>query len=1169
MKPIIRLSAVLLLILTSACEREAELPATASEAYAEAVADFYAGIAALQAGEAGLAESSFSRVTELAPGEPGGWANLALTALARRQPDAASTAIGRALELAPDHPRLNLIAALVARDRGRTDAALSHLRTAVGPDSANIRAVFLLAQLLERQGGPESLDEAGRLLDRILASSPGNLLALLERARLAALGGASREVLDALDRLEEEAGVRAAAEQQVQAVREAVATESPERTATAIARLETRLQPLGLYRDNRDALRIAAGGADVMLTSFVRLPVPPARSAAPDLDVAFVPESLSVGEGPWDWVRGLWLGEEIPVALIAANSRQIGIGVSLDRVELFEFPGGGSPAQLPAAALAFLDYDYDFAVDLAFAGPGGIRLIRQASIGTFVDVTDQAIPAPVSDGDYAGVWAADLDMEGDMDLVLARTNGEPLVLWNQGDDRFEPGTEFVGVRALRELAWADLDADGDPDAALIDATGRLHVYINRRFRTPRFEPRPIPDSLGDARAVAVADLDRDGVLELVLLQADGTVRRVSVAEGGEWSSTVLTQWPEFDAPDVGYARLFLPDLDNNGDLDLLVSDNTAAEAWLTTPEGPRPQQSVEARVTDVADLSGEGRLDLVGVGPSGTPSLFTNEGGQDYYSTTLSPRAARALGDRRINSFGIGGEIEIRAGVLYQKQPISAQTVHFGMGEHAELDVARITWPNGTVQAEFGVPATNEAVTALQRLKGSCPWVFAHDGSGVQFVTDFLWRTALGLRINAQGDASVIHAEDWIRIRGDQLASRNGLYDVRITGELWESHFFDHVSLLAVDHPERTEVFVDERFTLPAPVPAVHVVGRLRPVESARDQDGRDVSDLVAELDERYLDTFELGPYQGLAEEHHVEVDLGEAADTTGPLWLVASGWVYPTDGSINFALAQAGRAGPRGLRIEVPDGRGDWTVVEEDFGFPAGKTKTILIDLSDAFRPGTPRQVRLGTNMEVYWDRLAWAAGRADTARTVRLSASSATLRYRGFSAVRAASRRAPEIPDYDRIDAVTPIWRDLVGFHTRFGDVRPLIEEVDDRYVIMNAGDELALRFPAPPPPPDGWVRDFVLIGDGWVKDGDFNNGFSRTLMPLPYHGLEDYDRSPRRLEDDPAYRRHPDDWRVYHTRYVTPEPFQRALVPRQADPAAAALPARSEAAAGRARP
>ena len=87
-------------------------------------------------------------------------------------------------------------------------------------------------------------------------------------------------------------------------------------------------------------------------------------------------------------------------------------------------------------------------------------------------------------------------------------------------------------------------------------------------------------------------------------------------------------------------------------------------------------------------------------------------------------------------------------------------------------------------------------------------------------------------------------------------------------------------------------------------------------------------------------------------------------------------------------------------------------------------------------------------------------------------------------------------------RSTATSPRWLDLEGYYTRFGDVRELLLAVDDRYVIMNAGDELMLRFPAVPPAPRTAVRDFVMITDGWEKDGDFNTTFSRTVLPLPTH-------------------------------------------------------------------
>ena len=163
---------------------------------------------------------------------------------------------------------------------------------------------------------------------------------------------------------------------------------------------------------------------------------------------------------------------------------------------------------------------------------------------------------------------------------------------------------------------------------------------------------------------------------------------------------------------------------------------------------------------------------------------------------------------------------------------------------------------------------------------------------------------------------------------------------------------------------------------------------------------------------------------------------------------------------------------------------------------------------------------------------------------KTYKLQPSAADLKYRGFSELNRRSRFVPERPDYQTIASTTPQWIDLIGYYTRFGDVRELVQNIDDRYVIMNAGDELLFRFEALSPPPDGWKRDFVLVGDGWVKDGDYNTGFSKTVIPLPYHGMEDYSEAPGTLEDDPVYKEHKEDWARYHTRYITPRTFQSVL-------------------------
>src|SRR5690606_13567702 len=139
------------------------------------------------------------------------------------------------------------------------------------------------------------------------------------------------------------------------------------------------------------------------------------------------------------------------------------------------------------------------------AGTSGLRLLRGDGQGRFEDVTQRSgIPAAILNQAYAGVWAFDLDTEADLDLILAATSGPPVVLRNNGDGTFSAGQAFTEISNLRSFAWADLDEDADPDAALVDAEGRLHLYANDRgglFR--RMESVNAPA----LASIAVGDLD--------------------------------------------------------------------------------------------------------------------------------------------------------------------------------------------------------------------------------------------------------------------------------------------------------------------------------------------------------------------------------------------------------------------------------------------------------------------------------------------------------------------------------------------------------------------------------------------------------------------------------------------------------------------------------------
>jgi tetratricopeptide (TPR) repeat protein len=1134
-----------LLSMIAGCQSTPKLPDKNSKEYNDTVRAFYVGLAALQVGDDVRAESELTKATQLAPDEPASWANLGLLSLRQRNLDVAAGRLEKARSLAPDNSKIQVLIAILESSRGRSTEAINALRKAIELDPKNLKAIYMLVEETERQGDEASAGEVQKLLSKILEIQPDNLAVQLEATRIAARRNDSELLKNLVARI----SARSAAwppevQQQLKALQDAVAAADTRAAATRVAFLKNVLVRVPEYRNSLAAVKMSPGEDAEPFTQFLRLENPVFQSAPPDEALTFNAEPIpEFQSGKWDWIGAISLdGEGAPVIAVA-NGRE----VRLANGATLPFPGGPKATPPTPHGVLAVDFNYDFKTDLVLAGAGGIRFFRQDSPNSFTDVTAQAkLPATLAKVTYTDLWAADIDADGDMDIIASSLEGVTIVLRNNGDGTFTETHPFEPPIWLRDFIWADIDGDGDDDAVLLDSGGSLQVYMNDR--SGQFHRRTMPPNMADVRAMSVADVNNDGILDLLVLKADETIWRLSdKSEGKDWDVAQIARTPGGHLP-AGEVRLFSADLDNNGSNDLLASDQAGGLIWLSDEKGNFKALDflLGAGTFSIADINGDGRLDLLGLSTEGHPVRLINRGSKNYHWQQVRPRAAQATGDQRINSFGIGGEMEIRAGLLVQKQLITSPLVHFGLGEQQGADVVRIVWPNGSVRAEFDLKADQTIVTE-QRLKGSCPFLFAYNGHEMKFVKDAVpWSSAIGLRINTLGTARVEATEEWYKIGRDQLKERDGYYDLRITAELWETYYYDQLALTTVDHPSGTEIYVDERFVIPPARLAITTVATPHKIARAVDDNGQDVTDVVSELDEKYLDTFGRGQYQGITRDHYVEIDLGDDAPQSGPLYLVAQGWMHPTDSSINVAISQGQNYKAKPLSLEVPDGKGGWVVAAPNLGFPAGRKKICLFDLTNVFRPNTPRRLRLRTNLEIFWDKLEWAQGVSDAQlKTTKLNPDVADLHYRGYSVINKPDASSPEVPDYNRIASSKQIWRDLIGYYTRFGDVRELLREADDRYVIMNAGDEMTLRFAVPqPPPPDGWVRDYILMGDGWIKDGDFNSTFSKTVLPLPYHAKQEYTTAPGRLEDEWDYQQHPEDWQTYHTRYITPEVFQNAL-------------------------
>ena len=273
---------------------------------------------------------------------------------------------------------------------------------------------------------------------------------------------------------------------------------------------------------------------------------------------------------------------------------------------------------------------------------------------------------------------------------------------------------------------------------------------------------------------------------------------------------------------------------------------------------------------------------------------------------------------------------------------------------------------------------------------------------------------------------------------------------------------------------------------------------------------------------------------RGLAEPYSVTLDFG-ALPVQRPLVLALTGWIRFGGGMANIA----GSIDPTlpfpfpTLEAEFADGT--WRKVDVDVGTPAGKTKTILVDLENKLPAGTQR-LRLSTAFEIYWDcvQLCEKTAGVETRRH-DLAPNHTDLRWRGYARYADLPPSLPLTPIYSDVSPTPPWDRTPGGWFTRYGAVDELLARRDDQLALLAAGDELALSFDATPlpPPAPGMTRDFFLHVVGWDKDADFHVGHGWQLEPLPFQGMDDqaYGHEPRPGRID-------DSWiKKYNTRWVGP--------------------------------
>ena len=283
-------------------------------------------------------------------------------------------------------------------------------------------------------------------------------------------------------------------------------------------------------------------------------------------------------------------------------------------------------------AVGVADVDLDGDVDVLFGNhPGQDRLYLNDGAGGFSDATATSLPLDAQ-RTYAVEFA---DVEGDGDADIFTTGSGLRLLLNDGTGVFTDVTadRLPFASGAGGFAFGDVDGDDDGDLVFGALCAQSRIFLNdgdgvfidgTTNRLP-----PLFDCVNDPE---LFDSDGDGDLDL-FFGVEGRCKLFLNDGTGVFSNVSATHLPQGLAPSLGVA---VGDVDEDGDQDLVIGNGPSGgwQNWLWLNDGSGvfsdatserlPEVINDSPAIALGDLDSDGDLDFAQASTDSANQVFIN-----------------------------------------------------------------------------------------------------------------------------------------------------------------------------------------------------------------------------------------------------------------------------------------------------------------------------------------------------------------------------------------------------------------------------------------------------------------------------------------------------------------------------------------------------------------